>query len=102
MLSLAERAFRRAGLRVRAEVDPARMELGPGEAGVCLTDGGEGFSLADESGALDDAQQQLLAAWTALEAGQDALLLPVQATRAIQPLAARCGAGEGHRPTHPV
>ena len=92
LLSLAERAFRRAGLRVRAEGDPARMELSPGEAGVCLTDGGEGFSMADESGALDDAQQQLLAAWTALEAGQDALLLPVQATRAIQPLAARYGA----------
>lgn len=90
--TLAESAFRRAGLQVRAEGDPARMELSPGETGVCLTDGGEGFSLADEAGALDDAQQQLMAAWTALEAGQGVLLLPVQATRAIQALAARRGA----------
>ena len=88
---LAERAFERAGLRVRtaAANDPA---LAPGEIGVALDDGGEGCSLCDEQGALTEGEGQLLRAWTALEKGEDALLLPAEATRAVQALAQERGA----------
>lgn len=92
LLDLAAQAFVRAGLALRAEADEARMELAPGEVGVFLTDGGEGFALADESGALTEAEGQLLAAWTALERGEEVLLLPVSATRAAEALAEARGA----------
>ncbi len=89
---LAASAFRRAGLFVRAAAEPADMAPGPGEVGVCLADGGESCALADESGALSEAQQQLLMAWTLLELGERTLLLPVQATRAARELACQHGA----------
>ena len=87
--SLAEEAFRRAGLYVRAEGDPAGMTLAPGEVGVCLEDGGERCALADERGMLTEGEQQLLLTWTLLSLGETTLLLPVQATRVAQSLALR-------------
>lgn len=92
LLSLAERAFTRAGLSVRAERDAKRMALAPEEIGVCLDAGGERGALCDAQGMPDDAGRQLMAAWTALEAGERTLILPVQATRAIERLAAQYGA----------
>lgn len=89
---LAAEAFRRAGLFLRAVSDPADMTLSPGEVGVCLTEDGEGCTLADAEGMLCEGDQQLLMAWTLLGLGEDTLLLPAQATRAVQKLAARQGA----------
>ena len=88
---LAGQAFRRAGLFLRVEVDPASLP-GPGELGITLEDGGERCTLSDERGALSEAEQQLLLAWTLLAMGEAAILLPTQATRAVQALAARRGA----------
>ena len=90
--ALAGEAFQRAGLFARLEGDPDRMALAGGEVGVCLSDGGERCALADDQGALCDGGQQLLMAWTLLSLGETALLLPTQATRAVQVLAARRGA----------
>ena len=86
---LAERAFRRAGLTVRAVPDPESARLSPGELGLQLSPDGERCRLSDVYGTLTDAQQQLMAAWTALEAGEHSLLLPTSATRGIDALAAR-------------
>ncbi len=90
--ALGERAFRRAGLAVRAAASPEAMRPAPGELGVSLLRGGEGWALSDEGGALTEAEQQLLAAWTNLELGEQTLLLPIQATRAAQALAEARGA----------
>ena len=91
VLDLAERAFARAGLRVRT-ADPAEVALAPGEIGITLGDMGESCAFWDESGALSEGESQLLTAWTALERGEDALLVPAQATRAVQQLAQARGA----------
>ncbi len=88
----AGRAFARAGLFARTEGEPAGMDLAPGELGVCLTEDGEGCTLCDARGALSEGEQQLLMAWTLLELGERTLLLPNQATRAAQALAAARGA----------
>ena len=92
LLELAAQAFERAELYARAEGDPAGMALAPGEVGVCLSANGEQCTLSDDRGALSDADQQLLMAWTLLSLGETTLLLPNQATRAAQILAARQGA----------
>lgn len=89
-LSLAEQAFHRANLTIRAEWEPEMMELAPGEVGVWLSPGGETATLADESGALSDAEQQLLVAWVALSLGETTLLLPPGCTDGVRILA------EGH------
>ena len=88
--ALANDVFRRAGLFARAGT--AAGDVAPGEVGVCLDERGEGCSLADERGMLSEGEQQLLLAWTLLEAGERLLLLPTQATRAIQRLAEEKGA----------
>lgn len=92
LLSLAERAFSRAGLTARFGWEEAMMELAPGELGVWLDELGEKAILADENGALTEAEQQLMLAWTALESGETELLLPVSATRAAAELAESYGA----------
>lgn len=89
LLSLAERAFSRAGLSARTGWEADMMELAPDEIGVWLDDRGEHAVLADENGALSEAEQQLLIAWTALENGERDLYLPFSATRAIADLAER-------------
>ncbi|MBR1820273.1 MAG: hypothetical protein IJ769_01480, partial [Clostridia bacterium] len=90
--ALAQRAFQRAGLYVRAASDPADMVLAPEELGVCLESDGESCAFADASGMLSEGERQLLTAWTALELGERALLLPVHATRAARALADQYGA----------
>ncbi|MBQ6348490.1 MAG: hypothetical protein IJI71_13190, partial [Clostridia bacterium] len=92
MRSAAGQAFARAGLFARTEGEPAGMDLAPGELGVCLTENGEGCTLCDARGALSEGEQQLLMAWTLLGLGENTLLLPNQATRAAQALAAVRGA----------
>lgn len=92
LLGLAERAFLRAGLIARTEWQESRMDLAPDELGVWLNNTGEGIILSDTKGALSDAHQQLLIAWTALEMGERRLILPVSATRAIDALADRYNA----------
>lgn len=87
LLSIAERAFVRAGLSVRAGWEDDMMELAPGEIGVWLDERGETAVLSDEDGALSEAEQQLMYAWVALERGERELLLPVSATRAAADLA---------------
>lgn len=89
LLSLAERAFSRAGLSVRAGWEDDMMELAPGELGVCLDERGETVVLSDENGALSEAEQQLMLAWCALERGEETLILPMSATRAAAELAGR-------------
>ena len=90
--ALASEVFSRAGLFARAAEDPFAMALAPGEVGVCLEAGGERCALADEAGTLAEGEQQLLTAWTLLSLGEETLLLPVQATRAVQALAEARGA----------
>lgn len=92
LLSLAEQSFVRAGLRVRCEWDPEQLQVAPGELGVLLSDSGEQAVFADSHGRMDEVQRQLACAWTALEAGELRLILPVYATRAIDALAQRYGA----------
>lgn len=89
LLSVAERAFVRAGLAVRSGWEDDMMELAPGEIGIWLDERGESAVLGDESGVLTEAEQQLLICWTALENGEHELLLPASATRAVSELAER-------------
>ena len=91
LTDVAERAFCRAGLRTcRAEAGDAA--LAPGEVGISLFASGEQCAFRDEAGSLSEAETQLLAAWTALELGEDALLMPAEATRAARDLAQARGA----------
>ena len=92
LLSLAERAFARAGLSARVGWEDDMMDLAPDEIGVWLDSRGEHAMLADESGALNEAEQQLMTAWIALESGEQELVLPVSATRTIETLAGWYGA----------
>ena len=93
LAALAEDTLCRAGLYVRRAQGPGEADIGPGEVGVILDGTGERCALCDERGALSEGEQQLLMAWTLLSRGENTLLLPVQATRAVQDLAARYGAG---------
>lgn len=84
LLTLAERAFQRAGIRVRCEWEPEMMDLSEEEIGIWLSDTGEFARFSGADGAFSDPENQLLLAWTALELGEKHLLLPVWATRAIE------------------
>lgn len=88
-LNLACQAFDRVGLRYRTVSRETEMLPGPGEIGVLLSNTGEECVLSDECGALTEAQHQLTIAWAMLEAGEDALLLPDNATRGIDALLRR-------------
>lgn len=92
LLSLAERAFARAGLTLRAGWEDDMMELAPDEIGVWLDERGETAVLSDDHSALNEAQQQLMTVWTALEWGERELLLPVSATRTADIPARQYGA----------
>ena len=91
LLSLAERALRRAGFSVRAEWEEEMMELAPGETGVWLTRSGEDMCLAGEKGSLSESQMQLMRVWAALELGLNTVIAPMNATRAAEELAGRYG-----------
>ena len=89
---LSEQVFNRAGIRARYVEKETDLLPAPGEIGILLDETGEKCALSDEYGGLTDAQQQLMIAWTALEYGEDVLLLPDNATRGIDKLATRYGA----------
>ena len=89
LLDLAEKALRRAGLRARCEWEEEMMELEGDEVGVWLDASGESAALSGADGSLSEAENQLLLAWTALEGGERALLLPTGFTRAVETLCAR-------------
>ncbi len=92
LLSLAERAFQRAGVLVRAEWEEEMMELGKGEIGVWLSDDGgcATFSFGEQK--LSEPETQMLAAWVNLERGEAELVAGMQTTRAIGDLAEKYGA----------
>lgn len=92
LLTLAERAFRRAGLNVRGEWNAEQFRPEPGEMGIFLAGSGEEAAFSDARGALDETQNQLARAWLLLEGGEKRLLLPLSATRAIEQLARGYGA----------
>ena len=89
LLDLAEKALRRAGLRAHCEWEEEMMELEGDEVGVWLDASGESAALSGADGSLSEAENQLLLAWTALEGGERALLLPTGFTRAAETLCAR-------------
>ena len=101
LLSLAERAFARAGLRARCEWEAELMSLAPGEIGVWLSESGESACLAlpdpeggeaADAGRFSEAETQLLRAWIALERGDRMIVERVSATRTLDALAERYGA----------
>ena len=92
LLSLAERAFRRAGCPVRAEWEEELMELAPGEIGLWLSDSGESVGFAGSQGLIAEPERTLLLCWTALEMGERTLALPRGVTRCAGQLAQRYGA----------
>ncbi len=92
LLSLAERAFRRAGCPVRAEWEEELMELAPGEIGLWLSDSGESVGFSGQRGITAEPDSTLLLCWAALEMGIRTLVLPRGATRCAGQLARRYGA----------
>ena len=88
---LAERVFERAGVDVRTVENETDLLPAPGEIGLMLNATGEKCAFSDENGGLTDAQQQLMIAWTALEYGEESLLLSDNATKGVDRLAARYG-----------
>ena len=92
LLSLAERAFLRAGLTVRAEWEEEMMELSPDEIGVWLSDTGESARFFTREGEMTEVEMQLLIAQTLLEQDEKRLILPDDSTPAIEALAERCHA----------
>ena len=92
VLALAQKVLLRAALSFRVVDRETELLPAPGELGLLLDKAGERCLLSDERGALTDAQRQLLTAWTALEWGETALLLPDNATRGIDALLERRGA----------
>lgn len=89
LLSLAERAFQRAGLTVRAEWEEELMELDTGEIGVWLSDDGGHATFSWGTTKLSEPETQLMAAWVNLERGEPDLICGMQMTRAIEELADR-------------
>ncbi len=92
LLSLAERAFQRAGLRVRAEWEEELMELEDGEIGVWLSDDGARATFSWGANRLSEAEAQLMAAWVNLEREEAELVAGMQTTRAVEELAEKYGA----------
>ncbi len=92
LLSVAECAIEKAGCPVRAEWEEEMMELAPGEIGVWLTEGGEQMKIAGEDGSLTESEGMLLRVWAMLERGMERIILPMNATRAAEEMAARYGA----------
>jgi hypothetical protein len=92
LLSLAERAFQRAGLNVRAEWEEEMMELDDGEIGVWLSDDGGQATFSFGEKKLSEPEAQMMAAWVNLERGEAELILSMQTTRATENLASRYGA----------
>ena len=92
LLSLAEGAFSRAGLKTRSEWNAEQFCPEENEIGVFLPGDGEEAIFSDAKGRLDDTQSQLARAWLMLEEGAGRLVLPLNATRAIETIARDRGA----------
>jgi hypothetical protein len=92
LLSLAERAFQRAGLTVRAEWEEEMMELHENEVGIWLSDEGGSATFSFGARKFSEPESQLLAAWVNLERGEAELVAGMQTTRAIEELAQGYGA----------
>ena len=56
-MSIAERAFQRAGVRARVEWEEEMMELSRGEIGVWFNETGEQARFADETGLHNDEER---------------------------------------------
>lgn len=87
VLSLAEAAFLRAGLRARCTRDPERARCEADELAFLISESGESAIPADRDGRLSESQCQLALAWTLLENGARRLILPLHFTRAVEPIA---------------
>ncbi|MBR6767456.1 MAG: NTP transferase domain-containing protein [Clostridia bacterium] len=90
LTALALSVFRRAGLNARC-ADGKNTMSGRNELGIHISPSGEGFNLSDHTGPLSETQQQLFAAWTALDMGEERLQLPISATRTVHALAEPAG-----------
>lgn len=89
LLSIAEKAFYRAGLNARFEWEDELMELFPGETGIWLSPDGAHARFSHASGMLTSPQNELLIAWTAIEQGETELVVSGHAPRAISEIAQR-------------
>lgn len=89
LLTLAERAFLRAGLTVRAEWEEEMMELAPDEIGIWLSDTGESARFFTGEGELTEAESQLLTIQALLEADEKRLILPDDCTPVAESMAER-------------
>ncbi|MBE5767130.1 MAG: hypothetical protein E7335_08220 [Clostridiales bacterium] len=86
LMSIAERAFHRAGICARIEWEEEMMELAPDEIGIWLSETGEQVRFADTNGPLTDAENELLIAWVALESGAEKIIVPTGTTQAVYTL----------------
>ena len=93
VLTLAEEIFLRAGLKVRAEANIAEAEPYIGEILVELAPDGEKAFLSDQDSPMDDIRREMMCAWTLMQLGETRLMLPLNATRAVDGL---CESGGCH------
>ena len=98
LCALVERACMRCGLRVRWEWEAQRLCCEPGEVSACFDQSGERVVLSDGDGPLSEVERQLACAWVALMRGEKQLILPPQATRAVEVLAQKHGANAQYLP----
>lgn len=92
LLSLAERAFDRAGINARCELEEELMEFTDREIGLWLDSDGAEISISTNEGLLSDAEISLLRAWTALQRGEKRIVQKTSGTRAVSILAEKFGA----------
>lgn len=92
VLAAAEQIFTRVGLIVRSARTLECLHPVENEIIVYLPGSGETALLGDKLGMMTEVERQLACAWTALEAGEKKLLLPVHASRTVNDLARRSNA----------
>lgn len=96
--ALAERACMRCGLQARCEWNVEQLHPESGEIAVALLSDGEHAQLWDDHSPLSEVERQLACAWVALMRGERQLILPPNATRAIDTLARAHGAHARYLP----
>lgn len=84
----AHALFRRIGLKLRCVCAAEELRPDEDEIGVLLSETGEQAVFSDAQSTFSDVEVQLARAWTAIAMGEDRLILPVNATRAIDRLGA--------------
>ena len=86
ILALAEESFVRAGLRVRTEANPDIARPYDDEITVRISpDGGKAY-VSNQNNSMDDIRRELMCAWTLMKSDEKQLILPLNATRAIDSL----------------